>query len=256
MSLSTWLVMALFDLLFTVLPQIMDRPPTSTSKVYPKIIGAEAASKMEAAAAKLAAAIKDDGLNGHESVGVDDSIADLMELLSGIWLMQIGATGFKEEPLPAWLKSYLIDPKENESYDAWSWADKVWSIYSFFSFKETKDVEVAFEELVKKAGLKGDEQLAASDFLDGILESESKRLGLPVKMTRKGLGNRDRNIAGWQLVGIPSNKVSPSPSVKTGVVDEEMGMDNKLKAELEETKLELLQLKKAMQEMEHRPSGR
>ena len=56
--------------------------------------------------------------------------------------------------------------------------------------------------------------------------------------------------------GIPSNKVSPSPSVKPGVVDEEMGMDNKLKAELEETKLELLQLKKAMQEMANRPSGR
>jgi hypothetical protein len=203
----------------------------------------------------MASAIKDDGLNGHESVGVDDSIADLMELLSGIWLMQIGATGFKEEPLPAWLKSYLIDPKENESYDAWSWADKVWSIYSFFSFKKTKDVEVAFEELAKKAGLKGDEQLAASDlFLDGILESESKRLGLPVKMTRKGLG---RNMAGWQLVGgIPSNKVSPSPSVKPGVVDEEMGMVDKLKVELEETKLELLQLKKAMQDMANRSSGR
>ena len=50
--------------------------------------------------------------------------------------------------------------------------------------------------------------------------------------------------------------MSPSPSVKTGVVDEEMCMDNKLKAELEETKLELLQLKKAMQEMANRPSGR
>ena len=71
----------------------------------------------------MASAIKDDGLNGHESVGGDDSIADLMELLSGIWLMQIGLL-FKEEPLPAWLKNYLIDPKENESYDAWTWADK------------------------------------------------------------------------------------------------------------------------------------
>ena len=73
-------------------------------------------------------------------------------------------------------------------------------------------------------------------------------------MTRKGLG---RNMAGWQLVGgIPSNKVSPSPSVKPGVVDEEMGMVDKLKAELEETKLELLQLKKAMQEMAQWLSGR
>jgi hypothetical protein len=87
-----------------------------------------------------------------------------------------------------------------------------------------------------------------------FLESESKRLGLPVKLTRKGLG---RNMAGWLLVGrIPSNKVSPSPSMKPGVVDEEMGMVDKLKAELEETKLELLQLKKAMQEMANRTYGR
>ena len=40
------------------------------------------------------------------------------------------------------------------------------------------------------------------------------------------------------------------------LVDEEMGMVDKLEAELEETKLELLQLKKAMQEMANRPSGR
>ena len=50
--------------------------------------------------------------------------------------------------------------------------------------------------------------------------------------------------------------MSPIPSVKPGVVDEEMGMVDKLKAEIEEITLELLQLKKAMQEMEHRPSGR
>ena len=74
-------------------------------------------------------------------------------------------------------------------------------------------------------------------------------------MTRKGLGSR--SIAGWQLVGgIPSNIVSPSPSVKPGVVDEDMGMVDRLKAELEETNLESLQLKKAMQEMAHRSSGR
>ena len=57
---------------------------------------------------------------------------------------------------------------------------------------------MAFEELAKKAGLKGDEQLAASDlFLDGILESESKRLGLPVKMTRKGLAAGALLVGSW-----------------------------------------------------------
>jgi hypothetical protein len=39
--------------------------------------------------------------------------------------MKIGDNGFpKEEPLSAWLKSYLSSPDENSLYDAWSWADK------------------------------------------------------------------------------------------------------------------------------------
>ena len=74
---------------------------------------------------KMQAALKSDSLTGHDSEGVDESIAELMELLSGIWLMKIGDNGFpKEEPLSAWLKSYLSSPDENSFYDAWSWADK------------------------------------------------------------------------------------------------------------------------------------
>lgn len=66
-----------------------------------------------------------DSLTGHASEGVDECIADLIELLAGIWLMKIGDNGFpKEEPLSAWLKSYLSSPDENSLYDAWSWADK------------------------------------------------------------------------------------------------------------------------------------
>ena len=37
----------------------------------------------------------------------------------------------------------------------------------------------------------------------------------------------------WLVGGISSNKVSPSPSVKPEAVHEEMGMVDKLKAELE-----------------------
>ena len=127
MPLGTWLAMALFDLLYPVIPRIIDVPPTSTSNIYAKMIGPEAAAKMEGASMKMQAALKSDSLTGHDSEGVDESIAELMELLSGIWLMKIGDKGFrefKEEPLSAWLKSYLSNPDENGLYDAWSWADK------------------------------------------------------------------------------------------------------------------------------------
>ena len=73
---------------------------------------------------KMKAALDSDSLTGHDSEGVDECIADLIELLAGIWLMKIGNSGLKEEPLSAWLKSYLSNPDENGLYDAWSWADK------------------------------------------------------------------------------------------------------------------------------------
>ena len=125
MPLGTWLAMALFELLFPVLPMIMVMPPASTSKIYTKMLGPVAAAKMEEAMMKMKAALDSDSLTGHASEGVDECIADLIELLAGIWLMKIGDNGFpKEEPLSAWLKSYLSSPDENSLYDAWSWADK------------------------------------------------------------------------------------------------------------------------------------
>ena len=130
MPLGTWLAMALFDLLFPVLPMIMVMPPASTSKIYTKMLGPVAAAKMEEAMMKMKAALDSDSLTGHASEGVDECIAvqtnqHLIELLAGIWLMKIGDNGFpKEEPLSAWLKSYLSSPEENSLYDAWSWADK------------------------------------------------------------------------------------------------------------------------------------
>ena len=99
-------------------------PPSSVSKIYLLLIGPEAAAKMEATSMMIKAAFHSDSLTGHDSEGVDENIAELMELLSGIWLMKIGDIGFKEEPLSAWLRRYLSNPDENGLYSAWSWADK------------------------------------------------------------------------------------------------------------------------------------
>ena len=57
MPLGTWLAMALFDLLFPVLPMIMVMPPASTSKIYTKMLGPVAAAKMEEAMMKMKAAL-------------------------------------------------------------------------------------------------------------------------------------------------------------------------------------------------------
>ena len=120
----TWLAMALFDLLFPLMPIIIEDPekrPTSTSRILLKIIGPGPAEKMREAMRKLKAAIEHDSLSGYESDGVGETIAELMELLSGIWL----TTGeFKESAESTWLAKYLSEPKENTPYDAWSWADK------------------------------------------------------------------------------------------------------------------------------------
>ena len=142
MPLSTWLALALYDLLLPVLHLIIkapNKPPESTSKIIPKIIGNEAAAKMRAAHAKMKTAIDISSISATGSEGVEDSIVELMELLSGIWLMKIGDTGtkdhpgFKEQARPEWLVKYLSDPKENARYDAWSWTDKSKLMRSFRS---------------------------------------------------------------------------------------------------------------------------
>lgn len=71
---------------------------------------------------KMKAAIEDDSMTSHESEGVDECIAELLELLSAVWLTK---GELNESAEPAWLAKYLSDSKENGKYDAWSWADKV-----------------------------------------------------------------------------------------------------------------------------------
>ena len=239
MPLATWLGMALFDLLFPVLrmedinkKKIMEKPPESTSKILLKMIGDEVGAKMEAAMTKMKHAIttghyaNDDG-----SEGIVDEIAELMELLSGIWLMKIGEVGCQETPNAGWLKAYLTIPEENEKYDAWAWKDKIFSIYSYYSFKELKplpyikgskikeaewkekDVAAAFQELEIRVGLKGKDLVASGILLEKILKSENVRLGVNLsKSLSKASEPIDRSASATsvKVTGrLPSNKVFP-----------------------------------------------
>ena len=170
MPLDFWLALALYELLFPLLPKIMGKDaPKSSSKIYPQMIGDKAAKKMKEAMTKMKATITFDSTTAKESEGVDIVIADLVELLAGTWLLPIGSTGtraepaFKEKPDSQWLEKYLSNTRDNSAYDAWSWGDKVWAIYSFYCIAkpltEPAQLEEAFMNLLNHVGLSSDDHV-------------------------------------------------------------------------------------------------
>ena len=91
----------------------------------------------------------------------------------------------------------------------------VWSVYSFYCIdKATPHVEDAFNNLSFLAGLAGNELAAADLFLDSILESESKRLGITI--SRKGRQAASKTLSRPFLSSPPLIEHAPSTSRMSG----------------------------------------
>lgn len=174
--------MLLYDLLFSIKPA--DDPGfqiSSSSKLFSKFMGHYAAKKLEAIREPFANAVQTSSLVGHGIAGLESKLADLMEILSGVWLLP---TSYKEQPTHEWLKVYLSDKHEHGLYEAWDSKDKIWSIFSFFSWDQTiaknLDVKGAINNLCDVAGLKTKKEMASTNELrsacglDGI-EIRGKR---------------------------------------------------------------------------------
>ena len=188
MSLETWLGMFLYDILFGIGPH--DDPDferSSASKLFSKIIGPYAARKLEALRAPLAVAVYASSLEGVDSAGIESKIVDLMEILSGVWLLP---SGLNESPTHEWLKTYLSRQEEHGMYSSWAMDDKVWSIFSFFSWDQkiaaSHDARAAIDNLCVVAGLKTKREKAATNDLRVACGLEEIHLQV-VQRSRKGM---------------------------------------------------------------------
>ena len=99
----------------------------------------------------------------------------------------------------------------------------VWSVYSFYCIdKATQDVEVAFNNLSFLAGLAGNNLVAADLFLDSILESESKRLGITI--SRKGRQAASKTLSRPFLSSPPLIERAPSTAQMSGTSQGMIGL--------------------------------
>ncbi|PNH03753.1 hypothetical protein TSOC_010163 [Tetrabaena socialis] len=163
LSLEAWLGMVVDAMLRST-------EDKSASQVYRKILGKSAGSLLDAIMAPLVKAIKT--RNMHLVDGLEDKVAELFCTAVSVWQ---SVNTLEEVPTKAWLRLYLLET-DLGVYQAWSEADRVWAIYSYYCWKK---VDWGSPEGLALA-LRGLVQIAADgdDDPKQIFAAVARKLGL------------------------------------------------------------------------------
>ncbi|KAG2453016.1 hypothetical protein HYH02_002352 [Chlamydomonas schloesseri] len=146
LSCETWLGMLVDSLIHA-------NEDRSTSKIYQKILGPEAATLLDALVEPLGEAVATGSPHDENMV---EQVATLFEAAAGVWKDSLNLA---EAPSKSWLAAYLNEVHTG-IYQAWSRPDLLWAVYSYFCFKPLdqgtdEGVMAALQALVKVVG--GDE---------------------------------------------------------------------------------------------------
>ncbi|KAG2452249.1 hypothetical protein HYH02_003276 [Chlamydomonas schloesseri] len=119
--------------------------------------GGGAGGMLDAVVPLLASAAATGSLLGEGSRGLDERFAELLRLGAAVWR----SSRLEEAPSEAWLRDYLGDMQAGV-YQAWSDADRVWAVYSYFCWKKVdpSSLPEAIQDLVRVAGGGSDHVLA------------------------------------------------------------------------------------------------
>ncbi|KAG2427573.1 hypothetical protein HXX76_012227 [Chlamydomonas incerta] len=131
LSLEAWLGM-----LADALLKSTDNP--AASQIYKKILGKEAAQLLEAITVPLGAAMNTGSMLGGAK-GLEEQVARVFEMGAALWS---SSHSLVEAPNEDWLLSYLLDVDAGV-YTAWSNADRVWAVYSYFCWKTLNQADEA-----------------------------------------------------------------------------------------------------------------
>ena len=136
LTLESWIGM-LLDAIFTTVED------ESSMAVYRKLLGPESLPLVNILAPLLQDSVQSGTLKSSQ---VKSLVADLCELGVKAWLQSTEASArlpkeasLDEAPNTTWLKSYLGKESTSGVYQAFSQADRVWSIYTFFVWKPVVD---------------------------------------------------------------------------------------------------------------------
>jgi hypothetical protein len=147
-------------------------------------------------------------------VPVRELAAECLVTLSSVWSKGQNPD-FREAPTKDWLKRYLTDEDEFKLYLAWSKADRVWAVFSYFSAQNPEQlnkqshVKAALDRLARCAGCHQEEvDLFEADALFEMPEQLGIALRAP-SATSKSVTNK--------VHPMPISSVE-SPEVPGGVV--------------------------------------
>ncbi|GLC46208.1 hypothetical protein PLESTB_001535300 [Pleodorina starrii] len=202
LSLESWLGMVVHAMLHST-------EDKATSIIYKKMLG-EGVAALDSVLEPLAAAVRIGGVQA-QACGLEVKVADLCLAAVGVWLSPTRL--LIEAPTSQWLHVYLGEEARSGIYHAWSEADRIWAIYSYFCWKRnldqqsTEGLRTALEALVKIAS--GDR----SSYLNGMYAQ------LGIECTRTSSVPADGSELGQQEEGQRGLVEERAPQAATGSVE-------------------------------------
>ncbi|GLC67053.1 hypothetical protein PLESTF_000509700 [Pleodorina starrii] len=147
LSLESWLGMV-------VDAMVKSTEDNASSMIYKKMLGQNAAVLLDAVLGPLATAVRLGGVQAEACDGLEDKLAGLCVAAVGVWL---SPSNLEEAPTREWLRIYLGQEARSGIYQAWSEADRVWAIYSYFCWKRLDQcseagLRMALDDLAETAG--------------------------------------------------------------------------------------------------------
>ncbi|KAG2427488.1 hypothetical protein HXX76_012421 [Chlamydomonas incerta] len=117
---------------------------------------------MDALVPLLASAAATGSLLGAGAAGLGERFAGLLRLGAAVWRR----SRLEEAPSESWLRGYLADMQAG-TYQAWSDADRIWAVYSYFCWKKVDPgaLPEAIQDLVRVSGGGRDHLLAVGSRL-------------------------------------------------------------------------------------------
>ena len=145
------------------------------SKIFLKMIGPEAQDLMLKTSEALAGPVMDCLTDIEQPVR--ELAAECFINLASVWAKGQNPD-FVESPTKEWLKRYLTEEDEFKLYLAWSKADRVWAVFSYFSAQNPEQlnkqlhVKAALDRLSRCAGVHHEQEVEsfASDALEDLPE--------------------------------------------------------------------------------------
>ncbi|GLC57934.1 hypothetical protein PLESTB_001291300 [Pleodorina starrii] len=170
LSLESWLGMVVDAI-------VKNTEDNVSSIIYKKMLGQNAAGLLDAVLGPLATAVRLGGVQAEACEHLEDKVADLCVAAVGVWL---SPSNLEEAPTREWLRMYLGQEARSGIYQAWSEADRVWAIYSYFCWKRLDQrseagLRMALNDLAETAG--GDK----GTYLQGMYT----QLGIAPEMDRQ-----------------------------------------------------------------------